>query len=158
MPSAQTQTYGSHYRVIAGLVRTSVRHVSCPQKGQLILVNRDGVIWFEQGAQITPVHQIGSDKAGEGEWAGDRLLGGLRQPQQQEGDQRDGDLNSNRVLGGAEKASDFQGLLDPAEEQLDRPPLLVEVGNDLSRGGQIIGSDTQDLASVDPDLDLTNLL
>jgi hypothetical protein len=40
--------------------------------------------------------------------------------------------------------------LTPAEEQLDRPALSVEVGDQLGRGSEVIGRDAQDLAAVDP--------
>ena len=111
------------------------------------MIDRNGRIGLEQGADVASVHQIGANEAGKGEWAGYCLLGGLCQAQQQKADQSDGDLNSNRVLGGSDKAGDFQGLFDPAEEQLDRPALFVKVGNQPGRGGEIIGRDAQDLAT-----------
>ncbi len=49
----------------------------------------------------------------------------LGHTQEQEGDEDDGDLDAYGVLGGAEEMADFQGLLDPAEEQFDRPASLV---------------------------------
>ena len=49
--------------------------------------------------------QVGADEAGEGERAVDRRLRGLGQAQQQEGDQRDGDLDADGVFAGAEEAA-----------------------------------------------------
>src|SRR6266849_5427029 len=68
--------------------------------------------------------------------------------QQQESDQRDGDLNANRVLGTADKMGDFQGLLHHAEEQLDLPAPLVEVGDFFGGGVQIVGQNAQGPASL----------
>ena len=79
------------------------------------------------------VHEVGAHEAGEGEDAGDRLLRGVRHAQQQIGDQGDGDLGSHGILASAEEAADLQGLLDPAEEQLDLPAHLVELGDLLRR-------------------------
>ena len=51
---------------------------------------------FEQAVELPSMHQIGAHEAGEGERTGDRLLRRLRHPQQQKGDQRDGDLRRSR--------------------------------------------------------------
>ncbi len=37
-------------------------------------------------------------------------------------------------LGGSEEVADLEGLLDPSEEQLDRPASFVEGGNFLGAG------------------------
>ena len=103
------------------------------------------------------MHQVGANQAGKGEWASHCLLRRLRQAQQQKGDQSDSNLNANRVFGGPDKAGDFQGLLDPAEEQLDGPPSLVQIGDDLGWSGQVIGHDPQDLAAVDEDPQLADV-
>jgi hypothetical protein len=55
------------------------------------------------------------------------------QPQQQERDQRDGDLNAHRILGGPDEALDLQALLDPAEEQLDLPAFHPDQQKDALR-------------------------
>src|SRR6266480_4618195 len=69
--------------------------------------------------------------------------------QQQKCDQRNRNLNANGVLGGSEKMADFQDLLDPSEEQLDRPATFVQISDVSRAGGQIIGKDTQRLAGLD---------
>jgi hypothetical protein len=43
--------------------------------------------------------------------------------------QRNGDLDADRVSTSAEEMANFEGLLDIAEKQLDRPAALVGVGN-----------------------------
>ncbi len=83
----------------------------------------------EQAIESSAVHQVGTGQAGEGERAFDGVLCELSQPEQQKGDQCDGDLDAHSIFGGAEKAPDLEGLLDPAEEQLDGPTPLVEIGD-----------------------------
>jgi hypothetical protein len=61
---------------------------------------------------------------------------------------------ADRVFGSSQKAADFQGLLDPSEEQLDGPSSLVKIGDFLCSRGQIIGEDAQHFAGLEPDLDL----
>ena len=100
------------------------------------------------------LHQIGADEAGESEQAFDRVLRSMSQTQQQIDDERDSDLGAHGVLSGAEEVVDFESVLYPTEEQLDVPPLLVEVGDGLSRGIEIVGDDAQNLASVEPHVDL----
>jgi len=103
------------------------------------------------------VHQVGGNQAGKGEWASHCLLRRLRQAQQLKGDQSDSNLNANRVFRGADKAGDFECLLDPAEEQFDGPSSLVQIGDDLGWSGQVIGHDPQDLAAVDDDPQLADV-
>ncbi len=79
------------------------------------------------------MHQVGADEAGEGERARDDLLSSVRETQQQECDERHGDLDADGILRCAEEFPDPQRLLDPAEEQLDLPSLLIEIGDDLGR-------------------------
>src|SRR5215208_5521738 len=93
--------------------------VGFPLEGQLSWIERGWRYGFEEAVEASAVHQIGADEAGEGERARDRLLCRLGDAQQQEGDQGDGDLDPHGVFAGAEKVADFEGLLDPAEEQLD---------------------------------------
>jgi glycine/D-amino acid oxidase-like deaminating enzyme len=50
------------------------------------------------------------------DWARVGFLSGLSQPQQKEGDQRDGVLDAHGVFGGADETGDLEGLFDPAEE------------------------------------------
>ena len=81
-------------------------------------------------------------------------LPGLGETQQQKGDQRDGDLDAHSVLRGAEKAADLEGLLDPAEEQLDRPAALVEIGDLLMAASRSFDEHAQHLAAIELDADL----
>ncbi len=74
----------------------------------------------KEAVEAPAMHQIGADETGEGEWAGDGFLCGLRHAQQQEGDQGNGDMDGDGIFAGAEEAADVEDLLDPAEEQLDR--------------------------------------
>ena len=89
-----------------------------------------------QGVDVAPVQQMNAYAADKREQIGHCLLPGVRQSQQQERDQRDGDLNAHRVLGGADEALDLQTLLDPAEEQLDLPALLVDLGDFVGWGNR----------------------
>ena len=84
----------------------------------------------------------------------DAFLRGLSEAEQQESDEGDGDLDTHRVLGGAEEAGDFEGLLDPAEEQLDGPAALIEVGDLLGGGIEVVREDAQHLAGLDLDAGL----
>ena len=95
------------------------------------------------------MHQICTDHPGEGEWARNDPVGVVGQAQQQKCDQRNRNLNANGVLGGSEKMADFQDLLDPSEEQLDRPATFVQISDVSRAGGQIIGKDAQRLAGLD---------
>ena len=90
-----------------------------PLERHLSRIERGWQLDLEQAIKTPAVHQIGAHQAREGEWAGNCVLRGLGQAQQQKGDQRDGDLDAHGVFAGAEKAADLEGLLDPAEEQLD---------------------------------------
>src|SRR5437016_2540434 len=105
-----------------------------------------GVPWWAEVRSVElikrpPMHEVGADEPGEGERAFDDVLSRLSQSQQQEGDQRDGDLDADGVLGGAEEARDLEGLLDPAEEQLDGPAALVEVSNLFCGRVEIVAQD-----------------
>ena len=93
------------------------------------------------------MHQVCSQEPCEGERAGHDPVGVVSQPQQQEGDQRDGDLNANGVFGGSQEVADLQGLFDPSKEQLDGPSTLVQIGDFLRTCLQVIGEDAQHLAA-----------
>ena len=82
------------------------------------------------------MHEIGAEEADESEEAGDAALGGMGHAQEHEGDEGDGDLNAHGVLGGSEEAADFEGVLDPAEEQFDLPAPFVEFGDVLGRASR----------------------
>jgi len=79
------------------------------------------------------MHEIVSHQAREGERSFDGFLGCVGEAEQQVSDQRHGDLDANGVLGCADEVVDPEGLLDPAEEQLDGPAALVEMGYFLGR-------------------------
>src|SRR6266511_892183 len=72
------------------------------------------------------MHEVGADEPHEGERTFDDFVGIMRQAQQHEGDQRDRNLNANRVFGGSQEVGDLQGLFDPSEEQLDGPAPLYK--------------------------------
>ena len=117
---------------------------------------RDGLGRSEQGVEGSSMHEIRADEAGEGERAVDDLGGVLSEAQDEEGDEGYGDLDAHGVLGSAEEVTDFEGLLDPAEEQFDLPAALVEVGNFLGGGVEIVGQDAQLLAGLGIDADFTD--
>src|SRR6266702_1694977 len=95
--------------------------VSSPLEGQLILIDDVRAIGFEEAIDGPSVHEIGADEASEGERALNSFLPGLGEPEQQEGDESDGDLDADGIFGSADEAGDFEGLLDPAEEEFDGP-------------------------------------
>jgi hypothetical protein len=127
-----------------------------PLDCQLSWISRQRRLGVDEAIEAAAVHQVEAHEAGEGERAGDRLLPGLSQTQQQEGDQGDGDLDAHGVFASAEEAPDFEDLLDPAEEQLDRPAPLVEIGDFLGRGVKVVRQDAQYLAAIELDLDLAH--
>src|ERR1700730_706582 len=93
---------------------------------------KSGLLWLggwhslEEFSDRAPMHQVCSDEPCEGDGTFYDLVGVVSQPQQQEGDQRDRDLDPDGVLGGPHEVVDFQGLLDPAKEQFDRPRRLYK--------------------------------
>ena len=88
--------------------------------------------------EVLAVHEIGAHESNEFEKAVLYFRYLAQQVQQQEGDQRGSDLNAHRVLGTADQVRDFQGLLHQAEEQLDLPAPLVEVGDLRCRRVEIV--------------------
>jgi hypothetical protein len=114
--------------------------------------------WRGEVVDGSGVHEIGANEPCECEDAGDRALDRMRHAQQQIGDQSCGYLCPDGVQRGAEEAADFEGLLDPAEEQLDLPARLVELGDLLRRRLQVVADEAQNLAGVDPDVDLAQRL
>src|ERR1700687_4651391 len=70
---------------------------------------KSGLLWLggwgglEKFSDRAPMHQVGSDEAGEGEWACVDFIGVMSQTQQQKGDQRDRDLNANGVFGSSQE-------------------------------------------------------
>lgn len=94
--------------------------------------------WFAGAVDRTTVHEIGSDQPAEEGWALHSALSGLGEAQQQKGDQGHRDLDTHGILRGADEAGDLEGLLDPAEEQLDGPASAIELGNVLCAGIEVI--------------------
>src|SRR5215208_7283622 len=76
-------------------------------------ISDDGWRGIEEGIERSSVHEVGSDEAGEGEWAFDSFGGGVSEAQQQEGDEGDGDLDAHGIFGSPEEVADLEGLLDP---------------------------------------------
>src|SRR5206468_11202515 len=102
------------------------------------------------------MHQIGAHES-SGLKQGLFFLRHLGQhSQQQESDQRDGDLNANSIFGTTDKMGDFQGLLHHPEEQFDLPTSLVEVGDFLGGCVQIVGQNAQGSASLHGHDDFAN--
>src|SRR6516162_7336815 len=126
-----------------------------PLERQLRRVEIGWRLGFEETIQAPAMHQIGADQSGEDERTVDGLLRRLGETEQQKGDQRDGDLDAHGIFRGAEKAADFEGLLDPAEEQLDRPASLVERGDLGGRSIEVVAQDAQHLAGIELDANLT---
>jgi hypothetical protein len=120
-------------------------------KGKLSVISDDWGRLVEESIDGSPVHEVGAHETSEGERAFDGCCGVLSQPQQQEGDEGDSHLDTHGILGGAEEVADLEGLLDPAEEQLDLPAAPVEVSDLLGRGMEIVGEDTQLLAGLGVD-------
>ena len=82
-------------------------------------------------------------------------MGCLSQAQEKERDESDSDLNAHGILGRSEEVADFEGVLDPAKEQLDLPSALVECGNGLCGRLQIVCRDAKDLCLIGENGDLT---
>ena len=57
------------------------------------------------------------------------------------------DLRLPRILAGAQELLDPQMLLDPLEEQLDLPAVLVELGDHVCRLARVVGQKDQTLAA-----------
>ena len=93
--------------------------------------------WRGPGAagEVEAVEEADPEPCKKG--AGSRLVAaGVSHPvevQEDEGDEGDEDLDFDGILGAAEEGFDLQVLLDPLEEELDLPALLVERG-DLDAG------------------------
>ena len=94
------------------------------------------------------MHEIICDQAGECKEALDAVLYSVSGAQEQECDQCDGDLDAHGVLGCAEEVPDFEGVLDPAEEQFDLPATFVKFGDLVGWSIEIVGDDAQDFCSL----------
>src|SRR5258708_5369682 len=94
---------------------------------------KSGLLWLgwwgslEKFGDRAPMHQVGSDQAGEGERAGHDPVGVVSQAQQQKGDQRDRDLNANGVFGSSQEMADLQGPFYPSKKPLAHPPPLSKL-------------------------------
>src|SRR5690348_7780725 len=132
---------------------TSVAYQQMELSGRLLWPWLPLLARIEQVSEGAADEEVGAheeqDVAG-GTW---RLLAVLGEAHQQVGDERDGDLGADGVLGGAGEAADPEVLLDPLEEQLDLPALLVEGGDLLGRAVEVVGEQAQQLAAVDADGD-----
>src|SRR5439155_2502805 len=64
------------------------------------------------------------------------------------GNQCKKDLDAHGVFTAAEEAADFQVLLEPFEQQLDGPPLLIEAGDLARRSSEIVGQQIKRLILV----------
>src|SRR5215212_3813700 len=120
---------------------------SCPREDALS-AELDG--WDEQHGVLSTqavdgrlLHQHGADQAGELGEAFDCALRGMRELEQHEGDQRHRDLDRHRALAGAVEMADPQQLLDPAEEQLDRPAAPIQRRDLLGRRIEVVGEQSQ---------------
>ena len=122
------------------------------------LVRRRCWRWFEQVCDGPPLHQVGSDQPREREWALDDFVGVIGQAQQHEGDHRDGDLDADGIFRVPQEVADFQGLLDPSKKQFDGPSTLIEVGDLLRAGLQVVCKDAQNLAGLNLDPDFAHQL
>src|SRR5436190_17987544 len=107
-------------------------------RAHLALILGDRGRWGEQKIDLPAVHEVGADQPGEDDRTLNVFLSGLGQAQQQEGDECDRNLDAYGVLGCADEAGDLEGLLDPAEEQLNGPAPAVEISDLLCTGIEII--------------------
>src|SRR5437016_5640700 len=94
------------------------------------------------------VHEVGTDQSGEDDRTLNVFLSSLGQAQQQKGDECDRNLDAYGILRGADEAGDLEGLLDPAEEQLDGPASAVEIGDLLCASIEIIRQNAQHSSGV----------
>ena len=66
--------------------------------------------------------------------------------QQQEVDHGHPDLSQNGIAGSAEEGFDFEILLDPTEEGLDLPALVIDLGDGGGGEAEVIGEEAVDAA------------
>src|SRR5260370_38833575 len=90
-------------------------------EAHLSLILNDLGRWLEQIIDCSAVHEVGADQPGEDDRAWNGFLGGLGKAQQQEGVQRDRNLDADANRGRAGKAEGLEGLLHPAGEHLNSP-------------------------------------
>jgi hypothetical protein len=129
--------------------------IVAPLERQLKRVEIGRRLDLPQAIETPAMHEIGADQSGKDERPFGGVLRVLGETEQQKGDHRDGDLDSHfmfGMFGGAEKAADFEGLLDPAE--LDRPAPPVERGDLYGRSIEVVGENAQHLAGIELDANL----
>src|ERR1035437_1082676 len=108
---------------------------------------------FGNGSDGSPSEQELADEFGEPEWKHGDAVCPRGDAQQQIGDHRGEDLQTDGILVGAEELADIEMLFDPPEQQLDLPAALVE-GGDLDCGAsKIVGEECHHSAVLAPDLD-----
>ena len=100
-----------------------------------------GTAQIEGAEEAKP--EPGEQQRGAGlEGAGRRLVQDL---EQQAGDQRHVDLDAHGILAAPPEAADLEVLLEPFEQQLDLPALLVEPGDLGGRASQIVSQESERL-------------
>jgi hypothetical protein len=72
----------------------------------------------------------------------------MQDAQQHEGDQRNINLDAHGIFAAPEKAADFEVLLEPFEQQLDIPALLIELGDLGGRPLEVVGQQVEGLVLV----------
>src|SRR4051794_39210845 len=137
--------------VMAGLVPRLSGSGLTYSEAHLSLILSDLRRRMEQIVYWSAMHKVGADQSCKHEWACNNLLGCLSEAQQKKGNQRDGDLDPHRMLGGADKPSDLQGLLDPPKEQFNGPTSTIQISNVLRAGVQVVRQDAQHLSLVGRD-------
>src|ERR1700692_1886776 len=138
-------------RVMAGLVPRLSGLILAQSEAHLSLILNNVGRWMEQVIDGAAVDEVAADQSGEDDRTLNALLCGLSQAQQQEGDECDSNLDAYSILGGADEASDLEGLLDPAEDQLDSPTSAVEISDFLGAGIEVVRQDAQHLSGVGRD-------
>ena len=63
---------------------------------------------MEQVVEGSAMHEVATNQSGKDGLTWNRFLGGLGKAQQQESDQRDGNLDTHGILGGADKRVIFR--------------------------------------------------
>jgi hypothetical protein len=114
----------------------------------LILVFWLRWVWLKQPVDALSMHEICAHQSGEGERTFDGFLRSMGKAEDQLGDQRYGDLDAYGIEGRTDQVANSEGLLNPAEEQLDGPAALVECGDLLRRELKIVAHKAQHSAFV----------
>jgi hypothetical protein len=110
----------------------------------------------KQSIDALQVHEVLFDEPCEVEQAQAALLNAMSELQEKIDDESDRDLNANRVFGRPKELLDLEVLLHPAEGEFDFPAALVERGDILGAGIQVVREKTQGLAGFNPDADFAD--